>query len=316
MSGALYLDHRNLALSLQGQALRIHRDGKLERTIPLDFIEQIVLRSSVDLSSSLLANLAHQGVGVTLFGGRHGRYSAHLGVTGTRDVTRRLAQYSLYMDPARRLDWCVRLVAHKLLRQIRLLQTARRRRPDQRLSLTHGLRQLRQLYRNLHQHPPLGVDSLRGIEGGASRIYFKAFACLFPASLDFNGRERRPPPDPVNALLSLGYTLLHGDMQKAVESVGLDPWLGIYHEPAHGRPSLVCDLVEPYRTRIDAMVWSLMRNRVLRDDHFSRDNDACLLNKNGRSIFYPIYESHLKVLRPVFRGVIHQVAVSMTNHDD
>jgi CRISP-associated protein Cas1 len=316
MNGTLYLDRKNLALSLQSQALRIHHDGKLERTIPLSLIERIVLRASVDLSSSLLANLAHQGIGVTLYGGRHGKYSTHLGVSGTRDVSRRLAQYALYMDPKRRLDWSSRLVAHKLLRQIRLLQNARNRRPDLRRDMTHGLDQLGQHHRKLQDEPPLNIDSLRGIEGSASRIYFKAFVCLFPASLDFNRRERRPPPDPVNALLSLGYTLLHGDMQKAVETVGLDPWLGIYHEPAHGRPSLVCDLVEPYRACIDKVVWSLIRNRILRDDHFNRDGDACLLNKNGRSIFYPIYESHLKALRPVFRRVVHKVAISMNCHDD
>jgi CRISPR-associated protein Cas1 len=182
--------------------------------------------------------------------------------------------------------------------------------------LTRGLDQLQQLYGKLNAYPPGSVETLRGIEGGASHIYFKAFTCLFPASLNFNGRERRPPPDPVNALLSLGYTLLHGDIQKAVEIVGLDPWLGIYHEPAHGRPSLVCDLVEPYRPRIDAIVWTLIRNRILRDDHFSQDGDACLLNKNGRSIFYPVYESHLKNLRPLLRRVTHKVAVSMNSHDD
>lgn len=311
MNGALYLDHRNLALSLEGQALRIHQDGVFQRSIPLDLLEHIVCQASVNLDTSLLANLAHQGVGLTLFGGRHGQYSAHLGVSGTQDVTRRLGQYQYYLDPQRRLEWSCRLIAHKLQRQLRLLLLARKRRPDLRLTLTSHLVPIRRQLDQLRSDPPRSLDTLRGIEGSASHAYFQAYASLIPEGLGFHGRQRRPPPDPVNALLSLGYTLLYGDVQQAVESVGLDPWLGIYHEPAHGRASLVCDLVEPVRPRIDLFVWQLLRERVLEDRHFSLANNACLLNKEGRALFYPGYESRARALRPLLRRVMLRVADAM-----
>lgn len=307
----LYLDHRNLELTQRGQSLRIYQDGHFQRSIPLDLISHIVCRASVALSSSLMTNLAHAGIGMTLFGGRHGQQSSHLGISGTQDVTRRLGQYRLYMEPEQRVAWCCRLVAHKILRQIRLLQQARQQRPDLRLDISRSLTPLRGQLQQLKHAPPTQIDSLRGIEGSAARLYFSAYACLFPDSLNFHGRQRRPPPDPVNALLSLSYTLLHGDVQQALASVGLDPWLGIYHEPAHGRASLVCDLVEPFRPRVDAFVWQLIRERSLRHHHFSLEHNGCLLNKEGRAIFYPSYETHIRCLTPLLRRVAMRLAEDM-----
>lgn len=314
----LYLDRRHLQLSLSGQTLRIHRDGKLERTLPLGLVEHIVCQANVDISTSLLANLAHHGIGLTCFGGRHGQHSAHLGITGTRDINRRIGQYRLYLDTERRLGWSIHLIAHKLLQQLRFLYGARRQRPDLRRPLTKSLATMHQLYQQLRKQPPLSIDSLRGIEGSAARLYFQAYASILPPSFGFQGRQRRPPPDPVNALLSLGYTLLHGEMHKVIEGVGLDPWLGLYHQPYHGRASLVCDLVEPWRPRVDALVWALIRSRTLRQDHFGADSPAsaapsqdwniqspCLLNKAGRALFYPLYEAHAREWRgPVYRQML------------
>lgn len=326
MNATLYLDHRHLELSLHGQSLHIHREGELERTLPLRLIEHIVCHASVGIKTSLLANLANQGIGLTCFGGRHARHATHLGPGGTQDVNRRIAQYRLYLDQDQRLGWAIRLMQHKLLQQLRHLHKARRKRPDQRHALSRGIDAMRRQYQQLCTEPPTSIQSLRGIEGSAGRFYFQAYASLFPDSLSFHGRQRRPPPDPVNALLSLGYTLLHGDVQNVIESVGLDPWLGLYHEPAHGRPSLVCDLVEPYRPRIDALVWSLLGSRTLGPEHFGGDTSsdqgsdsdqssqtpgACLLNKAGRAIFYPLYQAHAREWRTPMRQQMLRIAQAM-----
>lgn len=329
MAHTLYLDHRNLALDLGGQSLRIHRDGKLERTLPLGLIEHIVCQASVEIKTSLLANLNQHGIGLTCFGGRHGQYSAHLGIAGTRDINRRIGQYRIYLDPQRRLDFSIRLIQHKFAQQMRLLQSARRKRADLRHSLSQGLSAIGSLATQLKQQPPQSIDSLRGIEGAAARFYFQTYASLFADSLGFDGRKRRPPPDPVNALLSLGYTLLHGEMHKTIEGSGLDPWLGLYHQPYHGRASLVCDLVEPWRPRVDTLVWALMRSRTLRPEHFGTDTQpaatpaACLLNKEGRAIFYPLYEAHAREWRgPLRRQVLalaqalHQPQEPWPENDD
>ncbi|MBU1664742.1 MAG: CRISPR-associated endonuclease Cas1 [Gammaproteobacteria bacterium] len=143
----------------------------------------------------------------------------------------------------------------------------------------------------------LAIASLRGLEGAAARAYFQGLAALFPPALEFNGRNRRPPRDPVNACLSLGYTLLHFDAVRACHLAGLDPLLGFYHRPSFGRESLASDLIEPLRPHLDRQVWHLFRDRTLRDDHFSRDGQACLLGKAGRAAFYQDYETHAAATR-------------------
>ncbi len=303
MASILYLEQKGLELSLRGQALIIHREGAYQRSIPVNLLERVVCRASVGIKTSVLATLVQSGVGVSLFGGRKGRHAAHLGPAGTQDVERRLGQYRQYLDLQSRIRWSVRLISHKLLRQQRLLRKALRRRPDLRLPLFKGINRIGNLRKRLSEETFDNIDSLRGVEGAAARHYFLAYAEIIPPVFEFSGRNRRPPKDPVNALLSLGYTLLHGEVLHAIESVGLDPWLGLYHEPAHGRPSLACDLVEPYRHHIDELTWIMTRERILREYHFGSSDGACLLNKEGRALYYPLYETHIKPLRGRLRGV-------------
>lgn len=127
---------------------------------------------------------------------------------------------------------------------------------------------------------------MRGIEGAAARGHFAGLAAVLPPALGFAGRNRRPPRDPANALLSLGYTLLHVDAVQACHKVGLDPLLGFCHRPSIRRESMASDLIEPLRPEVDCWVLELLRDRVLRADHFAHDKGACLLCKAGRGIFH------------------------------
>jgi CRISPR-associated protein Cas1 len=147
----------------------------------------------------------------------------------------------------------------------------------------------------------LSIASLRGFEGAAAAAYFGAYVHLFPGSLNFSGRNKRPPPDPVNVCLSLGYTLLHYDAVRACQTVGLDAMLGFYHDVCFNRESLACDLMEPLRPVIDAWVWQLFRDRQLRLEHFSDDNGRCQMNKAGRQCFYAFYETKAGPVRRLLR---------------
>jgi len=144
----------------------------------------------------------------------------------------------------------------------------------------------------------IDIERLRGIEGAGASAYFGGFTQLFAPALEFTGRNRRPPRDPVNACLSLAYTLLHFETVIACHGAGLDPFIGFYHEPAYGRESLACDLVEPLRPRVDAWTWELFRSKTLRSDHFSSEQqNGCLLDKRGRKLFYAEYERFIPPLR-------------------
>jgi len=145
------------------------------------------------------------------------------------------------------------------------------------------------------------LSRIRGLEGACAAACFRAYSALFAESLNFLSRNRRPPRDPVNAALSLAYTLLHYDAVRAAHAAGIDPFVGFYHGPAHGRESLACDLIEPLRPRVDEWIRTLFRDRVIRGEHFTVDKGACLLGKAGREHFYaawegfaPLHRHHLR----------------------
>jgi CRISPR-associated protein Cas1 len=307
----LYLDRRDLSLELQGRTLVLRSDGVQQGTVPLRLLERVVMRSSVGLDSSLLARLADAGVGVLIFGGLNASKLAVVHGRSHNDGARRIGQYRRYDDQAWRQRWSRRLVRGKLKGQVRVLTCALGERPDLRLALREGIAHIGRARTRIDEEPEAGVETFRGIEGAAAAAYFKAYVHLFPDGLDFTGRNRRPPRDPVNAVLSLGYTLLHFEAVRAIYAAGLDPVIGYFHALSFGRESLACDLVEPLRPYVDAWAWEQFRSRSLRAEHFSREGDACLLGKAGRQHFYRELEPMLRPLRRLLRRVTGKLAVAL-----
>ncbi len=304
--GTLYLDRRDLTLRLDGKRLVIEEPDARPRGVPLALLERVVLQGQVQFDSGVLAALAERGTGVVCLSARQSRRTALLLNPGHGDARRRLAQYQLAFDAETRLALARRLIAGKLAAQIRLLETAQAQRPDARKPLHDGIATLRGLL------PKLAVamdrDVVLGLEGAGAAAHYAALTALFPPSLRFTGRNRRPPRDPVNACLSLGYTLLHFEAVRAAHGAGLDPLLGFYHEPAYGRESLACDLIEPLRPRLDGWVWGLFRERRLREHDFVEDKGACLLAKDGRQTFYAGYEYWVPPLRRYLRRECYRLA--------
>ena len=153
---------------------------------------------------------------------------------------------------------------------------------------------------------------MTGLEGAGAAAYFRAFATLFAPSLEFSRRRRRPPPDPVNVCLSLGYTLLHHEAVRELQVVGLDPLLGFLHVPERGRESLASDIVEPLRPHVDEWVWRRFAERLLRGEHFSREKGGiCLLGKTGRQLFYDGFEPLAAGLRRLLRRMARSLAADL-----
>lgn len=304
--GTLYLDRRDLTLRLDGKRLVIEEPDARPRGVPLALLDRVVLQGQVHFDSSVLAALAEQGTGVICLSARHSRRTALLLGPGHGDARRRLAQYRLTLDAEARLALARRLIAGKLAAQIRLLESAQTQRPDARKSLHDGIATLRGLLPKLAA--AADRDVVLGLEGAGAAAYYAALTALFPPSLHFTGRNRRPPRDPVNACLSLGYTLLHFEAVRAAHGAGLDPLLGFYHEPAYGRESLACDLIEPLRPRLDGWVWDLFRERRLRAEDFGLDKGACLLLKGSRQTFYAGYEYWVPPLRRYLRRECYRLA--------
>jgi CRISPR-associated protein Cas1 len=177
-----------------------------------------------------------------------------------------------------------------------------------------------------------GLDELLGMEGAAAALYFQSFAGMIKVgeddldddipglepdaqakttqeaaakafTFDFTQRRRRPPTDPVNALLSLAYSLLAKDCTIAALAVGFDPYVGFYHQPRHGRPALALDLMEEFRPLIaESAVLTAINNRMIHAGHFVQAGDAVNLTPQGRKAFFFAYEQRMNSLitHPVF----------------
>lgn len=298
----LVLDRPNLEVRADGSALALYQEGQRRGTVPLKLLERVILQGSIRLDAGVLTRLAEAGAATLLLSPRHSRRLAVMLGPSHNDAAIRLAQSRLVLDTPWCTRWSRRQVMAKTRAQIRFIDAALALRPDCRKPLTDARDSLEQVFHTLRDSSPgPAVESVRGLEGAAARAYFRAIASLFAPSLGFSGRNRRPPRDPVNACLSLGYTLLHFDAVRAAHMAGLDPLLGFYHRPAFGRESLASDLIEPLRPMLDRWVWGLFRIRALREDHFSRDGQACLLGKTAREIFYRAYEMRAPALRRLLR---------------
>ncbi|TXI42650.1 MAG: CRISPR-associated endonuclease Cas1 [Nitrosomonas sp.] len=299
---SLYLDRKNLGIKLDGQALAIYEDGVRKGSVPLHLLERIVVHGNAQLESKVLGALTLRNISLVILTQRNTEATAILMSRTHSDSCRKLGQYRVSLDDNLRIPLARWLVLVKIRAQQRMLRNALKTRADLRRSLTNALQSLAgiidQLRENSHM---ITLSSLRGLEGAAAASYFAGFTQLFAPSLNFSGRNKRPPRDPVNVCLSLGYTLLHHDAVHACQIAGLDTMLGFYHETSFGRESLACDLIEPMRPQLDDWVWQMFRDRILRVEHFSDENGRCMLNKAGRQHFYTFYESHCRGLRRLLK---------------
>ncbi len=239
--------------------------GKTLQVLHLDDLEQVVLCGFVQLTTQAARVLLRKGIDtafLTQGGAFLGRLSGPLG----KNVALRRLQYRKLEDPAVALDVAKRLVAGKLKNQRVLLMRRQKDAADERVA-----RALVAMRLALERVPDAAtLDEARGHEGKGAADYFRAFGALLTApGIEFQTRIRRPPPDPVNILLSFGYTLLGNVIQGFVELAGLDPHLGSLHAPDYGRPSLALDLMEEMRpVLVDTAVLTAFNTKTVTSKDF------------------------------------------------
>jgi CRISPR-associated protein Cas1 len=298
----LFVEKPFVELRTERACLLIYQQGKRIGSVPLKQLERVVVAPQVVLAAGVLGVFGEHQIALLVLNHRHPERSASLTGAMHGDVHRRMRQYALYQDQEFRMRQAQRLLALKLSRQYRLLARLQSTRPDLRHALSKATTTLRLLLEELQTaDESRGLDHLRGLEGAAAAAYFAAYSQLFPPSLEFTHRNRRPPTDPVNSCLSLAYTLLHQEAVDALRTVGLDTVLGCYHDLYYQRDSLACDLLEPIRPWIDAWVYRLFQLHRLRVEDFKYDNDACLLQAAGKQRFYEDYRQKASAFRRLLR---------------
>ena len=266
----LYVTEQGAALMKRGNRLVVEKMGRPIRWVHSFRLEQVVLMGSVSLSPGTVAFLLEEGID-TVFLTIYGRYRGRLISQFGKNIDLRRLQFQRLEDPAFRLASARSCVAGKLANCRTLLR--RYNQELQREEITKTLHALRRLHRQLGDCP--SVESVMGVEGAGAAAYFGCWRHLFRTDeATFTGRNRRPPRDPVNVLLSLGYTLLANAVHTQVNVAGLDPYAGCLHSVEYGRPSLVLDLMEEFRpVLVDGLTLSLFNKRIIRSTDFYRPED-------------------------------------------
>lgn len=262
---ALYIMEPGSYLKKDGDCLKIVRNGTVIDTIPASGLRQLTLAGRASLSGAVLDFLIENRID-TVFMTPTGRFRARLLLDEPGHVALRQRQYLRLGNPRFRIDTARSIVRGKLENQARLLLQRATRKAASAPDIRATAVQIKALERKLDQADDL--EQVRGIEGYGARLFYSVFGLLIYGDFRFNGRNRRPPRDPVNALLSFVYTLFTNEVQNSVKRTGLDPYLGALHEIAPGRPSLACDLVEEWRVFGERLVLTLINRKVVRPEHF------------------------------------------------
>lgn len=301
----LYLQEQGSYVSKRGQHLIVQREGVEINRVPLAAVRQVVVFGNVQLTTQTLACLAANDIPVVYLT-FYGRFIAALQPAPRRNVQLRAQQFRVFTDPSQSFAFSRAVVKAKVANQRTLIMRWLRSRLETNSPTEPAIYNLAQLLEKIDSVPdPAG---LLGIEGQAAHLYFALFPRILKAeqgllSFDFRQRRRRPPTDPVNALLSFAYALLAKDCFSAVATVGFDPYFGFFHASRHGKPSLALDLMEEFRPIIaDSVVVSLVNNRVFNPSDFLIWRNACQLTATGRKKFFAAYEQRLAeiVTHPLF----------------
>lgn len=300
----LYVQSAGTKVGRSGAELTVEtRDGE-KHTVRMSDTSHVALFGNVQISTQAVQELCDRGIPIVYLSAGGWFYGLTRGMDH-KNVELRRRQFAAAANLDIALPLAKRIVAVK----IRNCRTLIRRNGDASTS-QRALARLKELATSTERAASL--ESLLGIEGTAARVYFEAFGRLLQPdsesgtsgfSFDFEGRNRRPPRDPVNALLSLGYSLLAKDVTIAAHAVGFDPFLGFYHQPRYGRPALALDLMEEFRPLIvDSVVLSAVNTGAIKLGDFIRRGGAVALTSAGRGKFLRAYERRIdeEVTHPVF----------------
>lgn len=290
----LYVTTQGAYVHVDHQTLKVEVGDETRLRVPVHHLGSVVCFGRVSVSPEAMARCAEDQRDL-VFLSRGGRFRAKVIGPTSGNVLLRLAQHRAHQDPGHTIDIARNIVAAKIQNSRLLLMREARQTEDKEAEeiLRNAAQNIASAIQDLPQ--ATGMNEVRGSEGYAAATYFSAFNQLIrtPDSVfTFSGRNRRPPRDPVNALLSFLYSLVRVECQAACEGVGLDPQIGFLHTVRPGRPSLALDLMEELRPVLaDRLALTLINRRQLTARHFSETTGGGVsLSDDGRNILLTAYQ--------------------------
>jgi CRISPR-associated protein Cas1 len=286
----LYITEQGSILRKTGDRIIIEKDEQALLDVPCHKVDAVLIFGAVQVTIQALSELLEHGIELALFT-RHGRLKGQLTPIKSKNIVLRMAQFERARDPAFALQTARAMVQAKIGNAMTVLRRFAYNHPERKTALDAEIVRLDAHLVGIDRVPDLG--SLNGLEGIAGRAYFAGLAQMILADLPFPGRRRRPAPDPINALLSFGYTLIGNELHSLLDGMGFDPYLGFLHRIDYGRPSLALDLLEEFRhPLVDRLTLTLINKGILKEADFSLDpaSGSMYLTPEAMKVYFRHFE--------------------------
>ena len=285
----LYLTEQNSILRKTGDRLIVQKDDETLLDVQCHKIDAVLIFGNVQVTTQALGELLEHGIELAIFT-RTGRLKGQLTSPATKNIVLRVCQFRKYDDDAFRLAISKKFASGKINNCLTLMRLFSYNHPvidlkAENHDLTASLATLETADR---------LDSLLGLEGSAAKTYFNAFSKMILGDFSFTGRKKRPPTDPVNAMLSLSYTMLFNEIASLLDGLGFDPYLGYFHGVDYGRQSLAADIMEEFRAPVaDRLVLNFVNNRIFRPDDFyaNPQTGGVVFKQEALKRYFAEYES-------------------------
>lgn len=315
----LYLTEQGSKLTKTSKRLIVEKDDQVLLELQEFKVDQVLIFGNVQVSTQALGFLLTNDIPLTFFT-IHGQMKGRLVPVESKNVYLRLRQYERFQDEGFKVFLSHTIVCTKLKNMKAVLMRHQRNHPE--LDFQNSILHFDECLRQAGQKTQ--VAGLMGVEGAATARYFHEFPKLLRSGFAFEGRRRRPPRDPVNALLSFGYTLVMNEIIGALSACGLDPYVGFLHSIDYGRPSLALDILEEFRQLVvDLLTLSLLNLAVLKPEDFEEDEKrGVYLKEASRKTYFLHYDRKLNDSfqeqetgsATAYRKSIHEQARKMVAH--
>ena len=291
----LYITEQGAVIKKSGARLLVEKDKEKLLDIPASKIEGVLVFGNVQFTTQAVQLMFREGIEMGIFT-RRGKLLGQLTSPATKNIDLRQHQYHRHNDSRFPLALAGTIVGAKLENSLAMVREFFHNHPDS--DLASEMARLKELCSQAHGQGNL--QSLLGLEGVGAKAYFDAFGKMVLRSFQFTGRRRRPAPDPVNALLSLGYTLVYNEIESLLDGMGFDPYLGFYHQPRYGHATLASDLMEEFRgPLVDRLTLYAVNNGIFKEEDFFRHSQSgsMYLKDDSRKRYFVEYERF--VTRPL-----------------
>ena len=282
----LYVKEQGAYVKKCGKRIQVEKDGQRLADLPVFQVTNINIVGNVQVTTQALHFLMQEGIDVSYLK-RSGAYIGHMAADSSKNIFLRLAQHEWYRSVDRRLDMARRIVENKVQNQIALIRSFRWNQDE--YDHKNDLREMERVLKSLKEKET--SNEIMGVEGICSAIYFRAYGHMFRCKIEFHGRNRRPPKDPINVMLSLTYTFLTKEVAAVLEAESFETYLGFLHGIRYGRKSLALDLVEEFRQPVaNWLVLRLFNKQMMSEYDFDLEEERVLLREKSFQKFCVEYE--------------------------